>query len=223
MQMAAPLGNPWEFPMMYILLLIFWNEKAQRNRSTAYSFRNSDLLKKQLNKSWPNQDNSILFEDLWFVETPPPMGGCVGGWVGKWSMWKCHIPQAKILLKPSFFDCTFKLLYFSVWRFMIFQPMGGCMDQWVGSGPMEWYHFLFPFYTLIISNLKATHRQFLAELLPSEKKLTKFSIVPTADMVIELPLGGLPSFTVFAERLLKFWATSHVGNAIKWLEGVSPW
>ena len=32
--------------------------------------------------SCPNQDNSILFEDLWFVETPPPMGGCVGGWVG---------------------------------------------------------------------------------------------------------------------------------------------
>ena len=31
-----------------------------------------------------NQDNSILFEDLWFVETPPPMGGCVGGSVGQW-------------------------------------------------------------------------------------------------------------------------------------------
>ena len=38
----------------------------------------------QLNKSWPNWDNSILFEVLWFVETPPPMGGCVGGWVGQW-------------------------------------------------------------------------------------------------------------------------------------------
>ena len=33
---------------------------------------------------WLNQDNSILFEDLWFVETPPPMGGCVGIWVGQW-------------------------------------------------------------------------------------------------------------------------------------------
>ena len=35
---------------------------------------------------WLNQDNSILFEDLWFVETLPPMGGCgcVGGWVGQW-------------------------------------------------------------------------------------------------------------------------------------------
>ena len=38
----------------------------------------------KLNKSWPNRDNSILFEDLWFVETPPPMGGGVGGSVGQW-------------------------------------------------------------------------------------------------------------------------------------------
>ena len=29
----------------------------------------------KLNKSWPNPDNWILFEDLWFVETPPPMDG----------------------------------------------------------------------------------------------------------------------------------------------------
>ena len=38
----------------------------------------------KFNKSWPNRDNSILFEDLWFVATPPPMDGCVGGWVGQW-------------------------------------------------------------------------------------------------------------------------------------------
>ena len=31
-----------------------------------------------------NQDNSILFEDLSFVETPPPMGGWVGQWVNGW-------------------------------------------------------------------------------------------------------------------------------------------
>ena len=34
------------------------------------------------NKFWSNWDNSILFEDLWFVGTPPPIGGCMGGWVG---------------------------------------------------------------------------------------------------------------------------------------------
>ena len=39
---------------------------------------------KKFKNCWLNQDNSILFEDLWFVETPPPMGGCVGGWVGQW-------------------------------------------------------------------------------------------------------------------------------------------
>ena len=36
-------------------------------------------------RSGPNRDNSILFEDLKFVETPPPMGGCTGWWVvGGW-------------------------------------------------------------------------------------------------------------------------------------------
>ena len=40
----------------------------------------------KFNQSWPNQDNSILFEDLWFVETPtpPPIGGWLGGSVGQW-------------------------------------------------------------------------------------------------------------------------------------------
>ena len=38
------------------------------------------------NKSWPNWDNSILFEDLWFVETPAPMGGCMGQKVGSGQM-----------------------------------------------------------------------------------------------------------------------------------------
>ena len=31
-----------------------------------------------------NGDNSILFEDLLFAETPPPMGGCMGCWVDQW-------------------------------------------------------------------------------------------------------------------------------------------
>ena len=38
----------------------------------------------KFNKCWPNQDNSILFEDLWFVETSPPMGGWLGVSVGQW-------------------------------------------------------------------------------------------------------------------------------------------
>ena len=33
-----------------------------------------------------NKDNSILFEDLSFVEIPAPMGGCMGQWVGSGQM-----------------------------------------------------------------------------------------------------------------------------------------
>ena len=46
----------------------------------------SGQITKKFENCWLNQDNSILFEDLWFVETPPPMGGCgwLGGWVGQW-------------------------------------------------------------------------------------------------------------------------------------------
>ena len=36
------------------------------------------------NKFGLNQDNSIMFEDLHFVEAPPAMDGCVGGWMDGW-------------------------------------------------------------------------------------------------------------------------------------------
>ena len=40
-----------------------------------------------MNKSWPNRDNSLLFEDLWFIETPPLwMGEWVDQWVGSGQM-----------------------------------------------------------------------------------------------------------------------------------------
>ena len=34
------------------------------------------------NKSWTNVDNSILFEDLWSVETFTIMGKCMDEWIG---------------------------------------------------------------------------------------------------------------------------------------------
>ena len=46
-------------------------------------------MTKQFNQSWPNQGNSILFEDLWFLETPPPTPlpiGWVSGSMGQWIM-----------------------------------------------------------------------------------------------------------------------------------------
>ena len=50
---------------------------------------------KKSNKSWLNQDNSILFEDLWFAETPLVMGGFMGGWMEGWvNGWvnRCGLP-----------------------------------------------------------------------------------------------------------------------------------
>ena len=45
----------------------------------------SGQMTNQLYKSWPNRDNSILFEDSWFVETPHPHPHpLVDGWVGQW-------------------------------------------------------------------------------------------------------------------------------------------
>ena len=40
---------------------------------------------KNFNKTWSNQDNWILFEDLWFVDTLAPLDRCMGGWLG-WSV-----------------------------------------------------------------------------------------------------------------------------------------
>ena len=42
---------------------------------------------KKLNESWTNHKISILFEDLTFVETPPPMGWCMAWWVAGWVGW----------------------------------------------------------------------------------------------------------------------------------------
>ena len=38
----------------------------------------------KFNSTWTNWDILILFEDLKFVETSPPMGGCIIWWVGGW-------------------------------------------------------------------------------------------------------------------------------------------
>ena len=39
----------------------------------------------KFNNTWTNQDVLIPFEDLKSVETPPPMGGCMSGWMGQWA------------------------------------------------------------------------------------------------------------------------------------------
>ena len=43
-----------------------------------------------------NQDNSILFEDLKSVETPPHMDWCMAWWVGGWVDGGGHLKSLKI-------------------------------------------------------------------------------------------------------------------------------
>ena len=50
------------------------------------------------NKSWPNWDNSILLEDLWFIDTPPPMDGWMYGSVVQW-VGSGHITKYRIKLE----------------------------------------------------------------------------------------------------------------------------
>ena len=65
------------------------------------------------NKSWSNWDNSILFEDLWFIETSPPMGGCMGEWMGQW----VGSGQMTNLIKLELIDIIrFCLKIYDLWR-----------------------------------------------------------------------------------------------------------
>ena len=66
---------------------------------------------KNSKKCWLNQDNSILFEDLWFVETPPPTPPPIGGWVGgSVGQWVGSGQMTKILIS---FDLI-KIIQFSL-------------------------------------------------------------------------------------------------------------
>ena len=95
-----------------------------------------------LNKSWPNRDNSILFEDLWFVETPPPMGAWLGVSVGQW------VGQVKSLFNKSWHNWDNSILFedYNLWRHLhlwmgvwVVLWMGGSVGQWVGSGHITKY------------------------------------------------------------------------------------
>ena len=83
-----------------------------------------------------NQDISILFEDSTSVETPPPMGRCVGGWVEGWVNGWDQEKSLKIKLTLTL------LRYFnSVLRFNICgdpPPMGGCVGGWVDKWVNGW-------------------------------------------------------------------------------------
>ena len=96
----------------------------------------------KFNKSWPNQDNSIFLEDLWFVETPPPMSWYVGGWVVQWVDGWGSTQITKSLINLDLIE----IIHFC-WKFMICRdtPTHGCVfvcvcvcvcrsvGQWLGS------------------------------------------------------------------------------------------
>ena len=100
MQMAAPMGNTWEFPMMsyacvHACTCMHVHMCGGHPLATSYPHppthpppRGDPRNQSKFNSIWTNQDISILFKDLKSVETPPLMGGCivwwVGGWVGGW-------------------------------------------------------------------------------------------------------------------------------------------
>ena len=77
------------------------------------------------NIPWPNRDISILFEDSTSVEAPPPMGWCMGGWVGWW------VGSGQITKNQIYLDLIeifqFCLKIWHLWRLPppIYQPMGG--------------------------------------------------------------------------------------------------
>ena len=69
----------------------------------------------KFNKSWPNWDNPILFEDLMFPKTPTAKGGCMDQQASQW----VGSGQMTNLVK-------FELIYIIWFCWKI--PMGG----WVG-------------------------------------------------------------------------------------------
>ena len=85
------IWNLWRIPQLYVCVFFggwmgglvgrkMWNHK-------------------NFNKIWSNRDNSILFEDLWFVDTLPPLDRCMGGWLGGWvGQWvgSCQITKNRV-------------------------------------------------------------------------------------------------------------------------------
>ena len=83
-------------------------------------------------QSWTNRDNSILFEDLWFVETPQPMIGCVGSWVDAWFSGSMggSFQITKNLINLDLIEI---ILFEDLWFVKVPPPMGVFIDAWVGG------------------------------------------------------------------------------------------
>ena len=81
-QFCLKISNLWRIPHQWVGVWFggwvgWWVGSGQNTKN----FKNVDCIK----------IIQFLFEDLWFVETPPPMGGWVGQWVGSGQMTKILI------------------------------------------------------------------------------------------------------------------------------------
>ena len=94
----------------------------------------------QTTNNWINLDlikMILLFEDLWFVETPQPMGGCVGCWVGQWVKLDWWLVKLYYLISnKSWPNWDNSILFEDLCFIETPPPMGGCMGQWMVSGQM---------------------------------------------------------------------------------------
>ena len=73
---------------------------------------------------WTNQNNSILSGDLWFVDTPPPLGGWMGGLMDG----LCQMTKSQIIL-DIIEIIQFCLKIYDLWR----HPL-----LWVGVWVVGW-------------------------------------------------------------------------------------
>ena len=99
MQMAAPIGgipgnSLWCHTRVHVCCMCVCMHvhmggvhpftTSHHHPSTPPPPRGDPRNQSKFNSTWTNRDISILFEDLKSVETPPPMGGCIIWWVGRW-------------------------------------------------------------------------------------------------------------------------------------------
>ena len=70
----------------------------------------------------------MLFEDLWFVEIPSPMGECVGGWVGQWINGWGQVKSQKF--NKSWPNRDNSILFEDLLFVETPPPMGGSMGSW---------------------------------------------------------------------------------------------
>ena len=74
-----------------------------------------------------NQDNSIVFDDFWFEETPPPKGGLMGG-----------VMSNHLILNKSWPNWDNSILFEDLWLGNTPPPIAHCMGGLMGGVILNW-------------------------------------------------------------------------------------